>query len=260
MNGAEASPTVRPRAARNDLHRPETALRAGRDRTPGPRGPETCRASPPLGPSTSRSAVSRSAVGWSKIRSRRPRLSGSVHRRPEPRIRTRPLRGSCLSPRLRSVRSEAPRCSGSVAAIAVRGPREERRRLVSWSFMAERKRERILVAPAWPYAAGLRHLGHVTGFAVPADIFARYHRLRGNDVLMVSGTDEHGTPVMVAADNEGVSPREIADRYNEAIREDLRALGTSYAVFCLKKNVWRAATSNRAAKTAREKADLSLRL
>ena len=97
--------------------------------------------------------------------------------------------------------------------------------------MTERKRKPILLAPAWPYATGLRHLGHVTGFAVPADIFARYHRLRGNDVLMVSGTDEHGTPVMVAADNEGVSPREIADRYNEAIREDLRALGISYDLF-----------------------------
>jgi methionyl-tRNA synthetase len=97
--------------------------------------------------------------------------------------------------------------------------------------LSERKRERILVAPAWPYAAGPRHLGHVTGFAVPADIFGRYHRLRGNHVLMVSGTDEHGTPVMVAADNEGVSPHELADRYNESIREDLRALGISYDLF-----------------------------
>jgi methionyl-tRNA synthetase len=69
------------------------------------------------------------------------------------------------------------------------------------------------------------------GFAVPADIFARYHRLKGNRVLMASGTDEHGTPVMVTADREGVSPREIADRYNELIREDLRNLGISYDCF-----------------------------
>jgi methionyl-tRNA synthetase len=69
------------------------------------------------------------------------------------------------------------------------------------------------------------------GFAVPADIFARYHRLKGNRVLMVSGTDEHGTPVMVAADREGVSPLEIADRYNRLIREDLRDLGISYDCF-----------------------------
>ena len=61
-------------------------------------------------------------------------------------------------------------------------------------------RRKILVAVAWPYASGLRHIGHVAGFGVPSDTFARYHRLRGNDVLMVSGTDEHGTPVMVAAD------------------------------------------------------------
>src|SRR6059036_690860 len=90
---------------------------------------------------------------------------------------------------------------------------------------------KILVAPAWPYASGPRHLGHVVGFAVPADIYARYHRLRGNDVLMVSGTDEHGTPTMVAADREGVSPREIADRYNRSIREDLRDLGIAYDCF-----------------------------
>jgi methionyl-tRNA synthetase len=91
--------------------------------------------------------------------------------------------------------------------------------------------QKILVAVAWPYANGPRHIGHVAGFGVPADIFARYHRLRGNDVLMVSGTDEHGTPVMVAADQEGVSPRELADRYNAVIREDLRNLGLSYDLF-----------------------------
>ena len=91
--------------------------------------------------------------------------------------------------------------------------------------------EKILVAVAWPYANGPRHIGHVAGFGVPSDVFARYHRLKGNDVLMVSGTDEHGTPVMVAADREGVSPRELADRNNEIIREDLRRLGLSYDLF-----------------------------
>ena len=91
--------------------------------------------------------------------------------------------------------------------------------------------QKILVAPAWPYASGPRHIGHVAGFAVPADVFARYHRLRGNDVLMVSGTDEHGTPVMVSADRSGVSPRELADRNNALIREDMRNLGISYDCF-----------------------------
>jgi len=66
---------------------------------------------------------------------------------------------------------------------------------------------------------------------VPADVFARYHRLKGNDVLMVSGTDEHGTPVMVSADRNNVSPRELADRNNRLIRDDLRSLGISYDCF-----------------------------
>ena len=87
------------------------------------------------------------------------------------------------------------------------------------------------MAPAWPYAAGHRHLGHVAGFGVPSDVFARYHRLRGNDVLMVSGTDEHGTPVMVVADREGKSYVEVADYYNASFREDFRRLGLSYDVF-----------------------------
>jgi methionyl-tRNA synthetase len=91
--------------------------------------------------------------------------------------------------------------------------------------------QKILVAPAWPYASGPRHIGHVAGFAVPADVFARYHRLKGNHVLMVSGTDEHGTPVMVAADRKGVSPRELADDNNALIRKDLRDLGISYDLF-----------------------------
>src|SRR5919109_5274046 len=91
--------------------------------------------------------------------------------------------------------------------------------------------ERILVAVAWPYASGPRHIGHVAGFGVPADVFARYHRLRGSDVLMVSGTDEHGTPVMVAADREGRSYRETADHYNALIRTDLKNLGLSYDLF-----------------------------
>jgi methionyl-tRNA synthetase len=71
----------------------------------------------------------------------------------------------------------------------------------------------------------------VAGFGVPSDVFARYHRLKGNDVLMVSGTDEHGTPVMVAADKEGKSYAEIADYYNASFREDFRRIGLSYDCF-----------------------------
>ena len=91
--------------------------------------------------------------------------------------------------------------------------------------------EHILVAVAWPYANGPRHIGHVAGFGVPSDIFARYHRLKGNHVLMVSGTDEHGTPITIAADKEGLTAREVADRYNRVIGDDLRNLGLSYDTF-----------------------------
>ncbi len=91
--------------------------------------------------------------------------------------------------------------------------------------------QKILVAVAWPYASGPRHLGHVAGPGVPSDIFARYHRLKGNEVLMVSGTDEHGTPVMVSADREGVSPLELADRNNALIRDDYIKLGLAFDTF-----------------------------
>ena len=89
----------------------------------------------------------------------------------------------------------------------------------------------ILSSVAWPYANGPRHIGHVAGFGVPSDVFSRYMRMAGHDVLMVSGTDEHGTPILVAADEEGVSARELADRNNRAIVEDLVALGLSYDLF-----------------------------
>ena len=94
-----------------------------------------------------------------------------------------------------------------------------------------RSPRKILVAVAWPYASGPRHGRPRRGFGVPSDTFARYHRLRGNDVLMVSGTDEHGTPVMVAADAAGESPLETAERFNDLIREDLQDLGLSYDLF-----------------------------
>jgi len=71
----------------------------------------------------------------------------------------------------------------------------------------------------------------VAGFGVPSDVFARFQRMRGNDVLMVSGTDEHGTPLLVQADKEGVTVRELADRYNRQIVTDLAGLGLSYDLF-----------------------------
>ena len=76
---------------------------------------------------------------------------------------------------------------------------------------------RILSAVAWPYANGPRHIGHVAGFGVPSDVFSRYMRMAGHDVLMVSGTDEHGTPILVAADGAGMSARELADQNNRTV-------------------------------------------
>jgi methionyl-tRNA synthetase len=87
------------------------------------------------------------------------------------------------------------------------------------------------VAPAWPYANGPRHIGHVAGFAVPADVLARFERLRGSRVLMASGTDEHGTPITYEADKKGIPPREFVDENNAVIVEDLRRLGMTYDIF-----------------------------
>src|ERR1035438_4048430 len=89
----------------------------------------------------------------------------------------------------------------------------------------------IVAAAAWPYANGPRHIGHVSGFGLPCDMFSRYQRMAGNQVLMVSGTDEHGTPIQVQADAEGVTARELADRYNRVIAEDLTQAGMSYDLF-----------------------------
>ncbi|WP_410564617.1 methionine--tRNA ligase [Amycolatopsis sp. cmx-4-61] len=89
----------------------------------------------------------------------------------------------------------------------------------------------VLTAVAWPYANGPRHIGHVSGFGVPSDVFSRYQRMAGNRVLMVSGTDEHGTPITVQADNENSTPQETADKYTRQIGNDLQGLGLSYDLF-----------------------------
>jgi methionyl-tRNA synthetase len=91
--------------------------------------------------------------------------------------------------------------------------------------------ERIFVAAAWPYANGPLHLGHVAGCYLPADIFARYHRLKGNQVLMVSGSDSHGTPITVRAEQEGVNPQEILDRYHTQFLDTWEKLGITFDLF-----------------------------
>ncbi|MDD1770511.1 MAG: methionine--tRNA ligase [Methanomassiliicoccales archaeon] len=90
---------------------------------------------------------------------------------------------------------------------------------------------RILVCVAWPYANGALHLGHVAGSLLAPDIFARYHRLKGDEVLMVSGSDQHGTPVTVKADKEGVSPEVIAERYHAINSKAIADLRIQFDLF-----------------------------
>lgn len=89
----------------------------------------------------------------------------------------------------------------------------------------------ILVAVAWPYASGSRHLGHLAGAYLPADIYARYQRLAGNEVLMVSGSDVHGTPITVRADAEGVTPADIVNRYHSEFCRQWHEIGISWDLY-----------------------------
>ena len=91
--------------------------------------------------------------------------------------------------------------------------------------------ERIFIGVAWPYANGPLHLGHVAGCYLAADIFARYHRMLGHDVLMVSGSDSHGTPITIRADQEGISPLEVLERYHAQFLESWQRLGITFDLF-----------------------------
>jgi methionyl-tRNA synthetase len=91
--------------------------------------------------------------------------------------------------------------------------------------------ETIHVSVAWPYANGDMHVGHLAGAYLPADIFARYHRLKGNRVLMVSGSDSHGTPITIEADKRGITPRELFEHYHHRFLEVQKQIGISYDLF-----------------------------
>ncbi len=91
--------------------------------------------------------------------------------------------------------------------------------------------ERIFIAVAWPYADGPLHLGHIAGAYLPADIFVRYHRTKGNEVLMVSGSDQHGTPITIKAEQEGKKPSEIVAQYHQQFLESWQKLGISFDLF-----------------------------
>ena len=92
-------------------------------------------------------------------------------------------------------------------------------------------KEKIFIGVAWPYANGSLHLGHIAGCYLPADIFARFCRMNGKDVLMVSGSDEHGTPITITADNEKTTPQAIVDRFNKEHTENMKKMGISFDLF-----------------------------
>lgn len=93
------------------------------------------------------------------------------------------------------------------------------------------KAEHILVAVAWPYASADIHVGNITGSYLPADIFARYQRLKGNKVIMVSGSDSHGTPITVKSDAEGKRPEDIYQHYHATFLELFQKLGLNYDLY-----------------------------
>ena len=91
--------------------------------------------------------------------------------------------------------------------------------------------QHLLVGVAWPYANGEQHIGHIAGAYLPPDIFARFQRMCGKSVLMVSGSDSHGTPITVRAEAEGVSPAEIVDRFHATFVESYLKLGLTFDLF-----------------------------
>jgi len=91
--------------------------------------------------------------------------------------------------------------------------------------------ERIFIGVAWPYADGPLHLGHIAGAYLPSDIFARYHRTKGDEVLMVSGSDQHGTPITIKAEQLGKKPEEIVNLYHQQFLDSWQKLGISFDLF-----------------------------
>lgn len=91
--------------------------------------------------------------------------------------------------------------------------------------------KRTLVTTALPYANGPVHIGHLAGVYVPADIYTRFLRLRGEDVVMIGGSDEHGVPITIKAKKEGVTPQDIVDRYHKIIKDSFEGLGISFDIY-----------------------------
>ena len=95
----------------------------------------------------------------------------------------------------------------------------------------EKNFKRILVTTALPYANGPVHIGHLAGVYVPADIYTRYQRLKGRDVILIGGSDEHGVPITLKARKEGVTPQDIVDRYHTLIKKSFEEFGISFDIY-----------------------------
>ena len=91
--------------------------------------------------------------------------------------------------------------------------------------------KRYLVTSALPYANGPVHIGHLAGVYIPSDIYTRYLRLKGCDVISVCGSDEHGVPITIKARKEGVTPQQIVDRYHNLIKKSFEGLGMSFDIY-----------------------------
>ncbi|MDE7136476.1 MAG: class I tRNA ligase family protein, partial [Muribaculaceae bacterium] len=91
--------------------------------------------------------------------------------------------------------------------------------------------KRTLITTALPYANGPVHIGHLAGVYVPADIYARFLRLQGREVLMIGGSDEHGVPITIKAKKEGITPQDVVDRYHKIIKDSFEELGISLDIY-----------------------------
>ncbi len=104
--------------------------------------------------------------------------------------------------------------------------------------------KRYLVTSALPYANGPVHIGHLAGVYIPSDIYTRYLRLRGRDVVSVCGSDEHGVPITIKARKEGITPQQVVDRYHELIEKSFRGLGMSFDIYSRTSSATHAATAS----------------
>jgi methionyl-tRNA synthetase len=115
--------------------------------------------------------------------------------------------------------------------------------------------KRYLVTSALPYANGPVHIGHLAGVYVPSDIYVRYLRMRGKDVVWVCGSDEHGVPITIKARKEGVTPQDIVDKYNAIIKKSFEGLGISFDIYSRTTSPTHYATASEFFKTLYDKGE-----